>query len=46
MEYHNDLSLRKQLTFRDAPTAVSREMTPEERQQKFHTDDVSLPRFG
>ena len=23
-----------------------REMTPKERRQKFHTDDVSLPRFG
>ena len=23
-----------------------REMTSEERERKFHTDDVSLPRFG
>ena len=25
---------------------LPREMTSEEREQKFHTDDVSLPRFG
>ena len=37
-------SLKKQLTFPDASTGFSREMTSEKRVQKFRADDVSLTR--
>ena len=40
--------LRKQQTFRDASAGFPREMTPEERAQKFHTqfDNPSVARSG
>ena len=38
--------LRKQPTFCDATTGFHREMTSEKRAQKFHADDVPLPRSG
>jgi len=41
------LRLRKQPTFRDSTTGFfSVEMTSEERAQKFHNGDLSLPRSG
>ena len=40
-EYYRYCRLRKQPTFVDATTGL-----PAKRAQKFHTDDVSLPRSG
>ena len=33
-----------EIKFRDATTGFPREMKSEKRAQKFHTDDVSVPR--
>ena len=39
-------SQRKQPTIRDATTGFTDETTSEKRRQKYHTDDVLLPRSG
>ena len=47
LQYQVDSSLRKQPTFGDATTGSQTKLMMSEKQaQKFHTDDMSLPRSG